>query len=140
MHQCLLSCKTCNCKHFNCLKCEMCYYVHSHVLLYMYMIYHGRHKSHNCLYACKIYFFYINCTTIIYTIYTLNHLFIKIASIIQNWITKELSFMIIFLQANSRKLYELCLSAIQMYSKHNLGRSNKNVCRCYIRCWHDNVK
>lgn len=25
-------------------------------------------------------------------------------------------------EANSRKLYELCLSAIQMYSKHNLGR------------------
>lgn len=42
----------------------------------------------------------------------------------------ELLFMIIFLQANSRKLYELCLSAIQMYSKHNLGRSNKNMCRC----------
>lgn len=52
-------------------------------------------------------------------------MFIKIASLIRNLMMIELSFMIIFSQANSRKLYELCLSAIQMYSKHNLGRSDK---------------
>lgn len=52
-------------------------------------------------------------------------MFIKIASLIRNLMMIESSFMIIFSQANSRKLYELCLSAIQMYSKHNLGRSDK---------------
>lgn len=54
-------------------------------------------------------------------------MFIKFASLIRNLMMIESSFMIIFSQANSRKLYELCLSAIQMYSKHNLGRSDKNM-------------
>lgn len=63
-----------------------------------------------------------------YIQFTRKTMFIKIASLIRNLMMIESSFnMIIFSQANSRKLYELCLSAIQMYSKHNLGRSDKNM-------------